>query len=66
MSSRALKLALVTRWYPPLIGGAERVLSYLAGSPGGSRCSCNGHHITKAGACTFRARGGGGQGNQSD
>jgi glycosyltransferase involved in cell wall biosynthesis len=25
-----LKLALVTRRYPPLIGGAERVLSYLA------------------------------------
>src|SRR5207302_3838674 len=24
------KLALVTRRYPPLIGGAERVLSYLA------------------------------------
>ncbi len=27
---RPLKLALVTRRYPPLIGGAERVLSYLA------------------------------------
>ena len=25
-----LKLALVTRRYPPLIGGAEKVLSYLA------------------------------------
>src|SRR3954453_6734243 len=25
-----LRLALVTRRYPPLIGGAERVLSYLA------------------------------------
>jgi glycosyltransferase involved in cell wall biosynthesis len=29
-SSRPLKLALVTRRYPPLIGGAEKVLSYLA------------------------------------
>jgi glycosyltransferase involved in cell wall biosynthesis len=27
---RPLKLALVTRYYPPLIGGAEKVLSYLA------------------------------------
>jgi glycosyltransferase involved in cell wall biosynthesis len=27
-----LKLALVTRRYPPLIGGAEKVLSYLAGA----------------------------------
>ena len=26
----SLKLALVTRRYPPLIGGAEKVLSYLA------------------------------------
>ena len=25
-----MKIALVTRRYPPLIGGAERVLSYLA------------------------------------
>ncbi len=25
-----MKLALVTRRYPPLIGGAEKVLSYLA------------------------------------
>ena len=32
MNSRALKLALVTRWYPPLIGGAERVFCYLAGA----------------------------------
>jgi glycosyltransferase involved in cell wall biosynthesis len=30
MMSRPLKLALVTRRYPPLIGGAERVFSYLA------------------------------------
>jgi glycosyltransferase involved in cell wall biosynthesis len=30
MNSRLLKLALVTRRYPPLIGGAEKVLSYLA------------------------------------
>ncbi len=30
LSSRPLKLALVTRRYPPLIGGAEKVLSYLA------------------------------------
>jgi glycosyltransferase involved in cell wall biosynthesis len=30
MTSRPLKLALVTRRYPPLIGGAEKVLSYLA------------------------------------
>jgi glycosyltransferase involved in cell wall biosynthesis len=29
-SPRALKLALVTRRYPPLIGGAEKVLEYLA------------------------------------
>jgi glycosyltransferase involved in cell wall biosynthesis len=28
--NRPLKLALVTRRYPPLIGGAEKVLSYLA------------------------------------
>jgi glycosyltransferase involved in cell wall biosynthesis len=28
--SQPLKLALVTRRYPPLIGGAEKVLSYLA------------------------------------
>ena len=28
--SPPMKLALVTRRYPPLIGGAERVLSYLA------------------------------------
>jgi glycosyltransferase involved in cell wall biosynthesis len=28
--SRPLKLALVTRRYPPMIGGAERVLGYLA------------------------------------
>jgi len=28
--ARPLKLALVTRRYPPLIGGAEKVLSYLA------------------------------------
>ena len=25
-----MKVALLTRRYPPLIGGAERVLSYLA------------------------------------
>jgi glycosyltransferase involved in cell wall biosynthesis len=25
-----VKIALITRWYPPLIGGAEKVLSYLA------------------------------------
>jgi glycosyltransferase involved in cell wall biosynthesis len=30
MNSRPLKLALVSRRYPPLIGGAEKVLSYLA------------------------------------
>jgi len=30
MESRPLKLALVTRRFPPLIGGAEKVLSYLA------------------------------------
>src|SRR5271167_952531 len=30
MMSHPLKLALVTRRYPPLIGGAEKVLSYLA------------------------------------
>ena len=30
MINRPLKLALVTRRYPPLIGGAEKVLSYLA------------------------------------
>jgi glycosyltransferase involved in cell wall biosynthesis len=30
MHSGPLKLALVTRRYPPLIGGAEKVLSYLA------------------------------------
>jgi glycosyltransferase involved in cell wall biosynthesis len=30
MHLRPLKLALVTRRYPPLIGGAEKVLSYLA------------------------------------
>jgi glycosyltransferase involved in cell wall biosynthesis len=30
MKSPPLKLALVTRRYPPLIGGAEKVLSYLA------------------------------------
>jgi glycosyltransferase involved in cell wall biosynthesis len=30
MNSRLLKLALVTRRYPPLVGGAEKVLSYLA------------------------------------
>jgi len=30
LSLRPLKLALVTRRYPPLIGGAEKVLSYLA------------------------------------
>jgi len=30
MEPRPLKLALVTRRYPPLIGGAEKVLSYLA------------------------------------
>jgi glycosyltransferase involved in cell wall biosynthesis len=30
MQARPLKLALVTRRYPPLIGGAEKVLSYLA------------------------------------
>ena len=28
--NRPLRLALVTRRYPPLIGGAEKVLSYLA------------------------------------
>ena len=27
---KPLRLALVTRRYPPLIGGAERVVSYLA------------------------------------
>lgn len=32
MSSPSLKLALVTRRYPPMIGGAEKVLSYLAGA----------------------------------
>ena len=32
MKLRPLKLALVTRRYPPLIGGAEKVLSYLAGA----------------------------------
>jgi glycosyltransferase involved in cell wall biosynthesis len=30
LSLRPLKLALVTRRYPPLIGGAEKVLSYMA------------------------------------
>ena len=30
MNVRPLKLALVTRRFPPLIGGAEKVLSYLA------------------------------------
>ena len=30
MCVESLKLALVTRRYPPLIGGAEKVLSYLA------------------------------------
>jgi glycosyltransferase involved in cell wall biosynthesis len=30
MQLRSLRLALVTRRYPPLIGGAERVFSYLA------------------------------------
>jgi glycosyltransferase involved in cell wall biosynthesis len=30
MKSRPLKLALVTRRYPPLVGGAEKVFSYLA------------------------------------
>src|SRR5271167_2263293 len=30
MSARPRKLVLVTRRYPPLIGGAEKVLSYLA------------------------------------
>ena len=30
MNSRPIKLALVTRRFPPLIGGAEKVLSYLA------------------------------------
>ena len=30
MHLRPLNLALVTRHYPPLIGGEERVLSYLA------------------------------------
>ena len=30
MKSCPLKLAIVTRRYPPLIGGAEKVLSYLA------------------------------------
>jgi glycosyltransferase involved in cell wall biosynthesis len=30
MKSRALNLVLVSRRYPPLIGGAEKVLSYLA------------------------------------
>jgi glycosyltransferase involved in cell wall biosynthesis len=30
MGARPLKLAVVTRRYPPLIGGAETVLSYLA------------------------------------
>jgi len=30
MESRPLKLALVTRRYPPLVGGAEQVLNYLA------------------------------------
>lgn len=29
---RPLRLALLTRRYPPLIGGAEKVLSYLAGA----------------------------------
>ena len=29
-SSRPLKLALVTRCYPPFLGGAEKVLGYLA------------------------------------
>jgi glycosyltransferase involved in cell wall biosynthesis len=32
MNLRPFKLALVTRRYPPLIGGAEKVLSYLAGA----------------------------------
>ncbi len=42
MSSRAaLKLALVTRWYLPLIGGAERVLSYLARA-----LAAEGAHVT--------------------
>src|SRR5262249_53298562 len=30
IEAQRLKLALVTRRYPPLIGGAEKVLSYLA------------------------------------
>lgn len=37
LSSRPLKLALVTRRYPPLIGGAEKVLSYLATALAGER-----------------------------
>ena len=36
-----LKLALVTRRYPPLIGGAEKVLSYLAAA-----LSCEGADVT--------------------
>ena len=41
MSSRTLKLALVTRWYPPLIGGAEKVFYYLAGA-----LAAEGAHVT--------------------
>ena len=41
MNPRPLKLALVTRRYPPLIGGAEKVLSYLA-----SGLAAEGAHVT--------------------
>jgi glycosyltransferase involved in cell wall biosynthesis len=38
---RPLRLALVTRRYPPLIGGAEKVLSYLA-----EALACEGADVT--------------------
>jgi glycosyltransferase involved in cell wall biosynthesis len=34
-SSRPLRLALVTRRYPPMVGGAEKVFSYLASALAG-------------------------------
>ena len=46
MNSRPIKLALVTRRYPPLIGGAEKVFSYLARGTGGRGRRGDRHHLT--------------------
>ena len=55
--NRPLKLALVTRRYPPLIGGAEKVLSYLAEALAAEGSRCDGADLEDSGVGASRAGG---------